>query len=387
MKIRDFIFWPHLVVGVLGGLIILSLGVTGFLLTFERQVIDWADTQNLVAPAVGAPVLPLDELVTRAAANGIGGSSVMVMPEPGSAVGIREGRRNTWVNPWDGTAIPRNEAVGGFFGTMTAWHRWLGADPDNRDLPRSIVNIANVMFGFLALSGIYLWLPRVWNSAMLRSRVFFRRGLKGKARDFNWHHAFAFWALIPLVLVIYTGMMMHYPWARNLANFIAGAEPQQQGGQRSAAPVEVVAAGTEGPALSLDELRDVAAGLQTGWKRLQIDVPGNAPNVSVMVDTGPGNQVSKQTTYVLDKSSGAVVSVTPYDDLPIERKVGVMQRFGHTGEAFGLIGQIVFGLASLASALMAYTGLALAWRRLILPLFRKKAAASRREATSPATSS
>lgn len=372
MKARDFIFWPHLVAGVAAGVIILSLGVTGFLLMFERQISEWADTSALAAPADGAPVLPLDELVNKAAENGISGSSLVVLPGAESAVAVREGRSSTWVNPWDGTAIPGNEAVDGFFSTVVGWHRWFAVERDSRTLPRNLVNIANLMFLFLALSGIYLWLPRVWNRAMLRSRMLFRGGLKGKARDFNWHHAFAFWTLIPLVFIIYTGAMIYYPWAREAVLFVAGVEPQE-GGQRAANPM---AAPDQGPGmvasrLSLNEIRDIASGLETGWKRLQIDLPGDAPSVSVTVDTGNGAQLQKQTTYELDARSGEVLSMSTYDELPTERKIFNYQRFGHTGEAFGVIGQLIAGVASLASAFMVWTGLALAWRRLISPLFRK----------------
>jgi uncharacterized iron-regulated membrane protein len=44
-------------------------------------------------------------------------------------------------------------------------------------------------------------------------------------------------------------------------------------------------------------------------------------------------------------------------------------RFLHTGEALGLPGQIVASVASLASLVMIWTGLALAYRRLVAPIF------------------
>jgi uncharacterized iron-regulated membrane protein len=50
-------------------------------------------------------------------------------------------------------------------------------------------------------------------------------------------------------------------------------------------------------------------------------------------------------------------------------------RFVHTGEQYGVVGQTVAGIASLAACLLVYTGLALAWRRLIRPLFRRRAPA------------
>ena len=39
--------------------------------------------------------------------------------------------------------------------------------------------------------------------------------------------------------------------------------------------------------------------------------------------------------------------------------------------AAGVAGQTIAAVASLAACFLAYTGLALAWRRLILPLYRR----------------
>jgi uncharacterized iron-regulated membrane protein len=49
----------------------------------------------------------------------------------------------------------------------------------------------------------------------------------------------------------------------------------------------------------------------------------------------------------------------------------MMLRFLHTGEALGLAGQTIAGLVSLSSAIMVWTGLALAWRRLVRPQLRR----------------
>jgi hypothetical protein len=47
-------------------------------------------------------------------------------------------------------------------------------------------------------------------------------------------------------------------------------------------------------------------------------------------------------------------------------------RFIHTGEQYGVIGQTIAGLSTLAACFLVYTGLALSFRRLILPLFRRR---------------
>ena len=53
-----------------------------------------------------------------------------------------------------------------------------------------------------------------------------------------------------------------------------------------------------------------------------------------------------------------------YASQPPGRKVVGWLRFTHTGEAFGLPGQTVAGLASAGAVMLVWTGLSLALRRL-----------------------
>jgi len=59
MKLRTFIFWPHLIAGVCAGVVILLMCVTGALLTYERQLAACADSGFRSKPAVGAVPLPM----------------------------------------------------------------------------------------------------------------------------------------------------------------------------------------------------------------------------------------------------------------------------------------------------------------------------------------
>ena len=60
MTIRSLLFWPHLVAGVLAGLVILLMSVTGVLLTYERQMIAWSDREFRSVPAhTGQARLPI----------------------------------------------------------------------------------------------------------------------------------------------------------------------------------------------------------------------------------------------------------------------------------------------------------------------------------------
>src|ERR1700741_424590 len=64
--VRSTIFWIHLVCGVATGLVVLMMSVTGVILTYERQILAWAENVSYPAPAPGAKRLTLEELVETA---------------------------------------------------------------------------------------------------------------------------------------------------------------------------------------------------------------------------------------------------------------------------------------------------------------------------------
>jgi uncharacterized iron-regulated membrane protein len=84
-----------------------------------------------------------------------------------------------------------------------------------------------------------------------------------------------------------------------------------------------------------------------------------APRHTVVLNTGDGSVIEVQG------AGGPAPSASP------GQNARVWFRFAHTGEQYGVIGQTLAGLASLAACFLVYTGLALAWRRLILPALRR----------------
>ena len=67
-KLRKIIFWLHLPVGVIAGIVILNMCVTGVLLTYEKQITSWADTRGYrsAPPATQTQHLPVETLITKA---------------------------------------------------------------------------------------------------------------------------------------------------------------------------------------------------------------------------------------------------------------------------------------------------------------------------------
>ena len=187
---RKVIFWLHLACGVTVGLVVFIMSITGVALTYEKQMLRWADGFHIDPPAGEARRLDPAALLEQAQAEtGKAPGAVLFRSDPRAPARLYFGRESFAVNPYTGERLGEG-AVGlrRFFRTMIVWHRWLGQEGEGRAVGKAVTGACNLAFLFIVVSGCYLWWPKEWTWKQLRPVVFFRRGLQGKARDFNWHN-------------------------------------------------------------------------------------------------------------------------------------------------------------------------------------------------------
>ena len=279
-RMRKLFFWLHLSAGVIAGIVIFVMSVTGVLLMYEKQLISWFDQKDL--PAVsGSSRLPVETLLTQArTSRGALPAAIALSSDASKPAQLTFGREIVYQDPSNGQILGGgNASARQFFRSVTDWHRWLATGTENRAAGRAATGAANLAFLFIVLSGAYLWIPRVWTAASVRAITLFRGGLSGKARDFNWHNVIGIWCFVPLVLIVASASVISYPWASNLVYTLAGspvpAAPGGGGGPRGGrgeAAAEVDLAG-------LDALWSRAAAHTTDWALLTMRLPasGRAP--------------------------------------------------------------------------------------------------------------
>lgn len=380
---RSVLFWSHLVTGVLVALVVLIMSVTGVLLTYEKQMLAWADARavQVPAPPAGAQPLPLEPLMERVA-RAESGTPTTITWRAGDNTPVRVayGREKAvYVDPYTGAVLGEGATgMRAFFRTVTEWHRWLGQTGDGRDRGKMITGAANLGFLFLVLSGFYLWWPRNWTREAFRNVTTFRGGLRARARDFNWHNVIGFWSFVPLAVVVASATVISYPWASNLVYRVAGEEPPSrsgppgggaraerggpgQGGGRGAGR-DAAAAGS--PLAGVDPLLATARGRVEGWRTISLSVPESADVPVVFnIDRGSGGQPQKRASLTLDRATGAELEWEPFAAGTLGRRMRSVLRFAHTGEVLGWFGQTVAGLVSLGAVVLVWTGLALSLRR------------------------
>lgn len=177
--------------------------VTGTILAFQRQIVAAADawhSRAVVVPASGAP-LPVNGVTQQLSSTQepLRISSITVWSELSRPLLLEYGSSKAlYVDPYSGAVLGEgSQRARQFFRTITELHRWLAAKGDLRNTGRAITGACNLLFVGLMLTGVVLWMPRRWSWAVVRGSLLFRRGLRGKARDWNWHNVIAIWSVGP----------------------------------------------------------------------------------------------------------------------------------------------------------------------------------------------
>jgi uncharacterized iron-regulated membrane protein len=384
------------------------MSVTGALLTYQRQITAWADTRGYrIEPAPQR--LPAEELITRVAESrpDLSPTALVIRSEPSAPASLTIGPgRQLFVDPYTGAVLGEGNGQGvrAFFRVVVEWHRYVAASGASRPLGRAVTGASNLAFLFIVASGLFLWWPRSWSWSTVRKITWFKGGLHGKARDFNWHNTIGFWSAIPLAIIVAGGVVISYPWATALVYRAYGEAPPAPAGaaRRGGGPGAAGGARAGGPAMresaSLDvraertrpvrsqvESVPISTMIATAstqmpvWKTITIPVPAqNGSRIALALDSGDGGQPQKRATLTLDRRTGEVVRWEPFSSQSAGRRARTWLRFAHTGEIYGLLGQTIAGLVTAGGAVLVWTGLALALRRFVL--WRKRSSTAMQKA-------
>lgn len=372
MRFRKILFWVHFAAGITAGVVIFIMSISGLLLSYERQIVAWADNrppvnvpaanpqrlaqQKLLSTVLGA--LPAGLSITRLTINAEPRAPLTVSLSDGSTV---------LVDPYTGAVLKRSVARR-VFHTIEDVHRALALGlMQRRSTGTTITGVCNAGFLFLVLSGVYLWFPRKLSRRAIRAVVWFDPRKRGKARDFNWHHVIGFWCSLPLIVIVFSGLLMSYP---NLLKMAETKTPSQAPGAGASAQLAPPSSPRAAP--TLDSLFAAAEKKVPRWQAITMRFSSSESSaLGFSISTGEGVRPDHWSRLTLDTKTGATVRWQSYEEYGAVRKVLAWGRWLHTGEALGIAGQSVAALASAGAALLVWTGLSLAWRRL----FRRAKAA------------
>ena len=379
MTVRRLIFWLHLAVGLSVGLVVAFLALTGSLLAFQSQITAWSERDLRIAHVAPAEtcIAPSQLLANAASSAHRAPTSLRVFADRHRPAEVTFGRDLVLlVNPCSGAVVSTDAGrLRAFFLDVTDLHRWVALQGVRHETLRSLKNVAVAALLLMLISGLIIWVPRQLSWKHLKPTVLLNLGKRGRAREWNLHNVFGIWSLIPLLVIVGTGLIMAYPWANDLLYRASGTP---------APPSRPVAERKTGKPLDpakyakLDPAIDRAITQDAQWASVLIRVPAEKETtVSFTLDEGSGGRPQQRAQLSLDLQTLQVLKWEPFAAATRGRQWRMYARYLHTGELLGLTGQIVALLACLSLLVLVGTGFLLSVRRASAWRRRRVLAATR----------
>ncbi len=383
LTFRRLIFWIHLGMGCVAGVVILFLAITGTILAYQKQVITFAERGYRSTPSSpGAPGLPVNALLSLASeAKGKAPDGIVLHADSNAPVELIFGKTDRvlldrYTGRILGAGATRTRA---FFAAVNGLHRWFGVPPDKKQLAQAVQGGMDLALLALVVTGVFLWWPRNWNWQRLKAAFFLRARLKGRAFDWNLHNVLGFWTSVPLAIIVITGAILSYSWATNLLYRVAGDPVEhsvsdgggKSGKQKSHEKKSHAAKDPdEDSGKQSVELESILTGAQTlapGWRTLSTTLPRPGDRqVKVTAVFDDGSRPDLRSELDFDRTTGDLVQRKTFSSNTLGRRLRLFVRGIHTGEAAGTLGQTVIALAALGCCILIWTGLQLFARRIQL---------------------
>jgi uncharacterized iron-regulated membrane protein len=358
---RKLIFTIHSWLGLIAGLFLVLLGLTGALMAFEPEI-DHLVHHSLSYVTPGEKTLPLATLGRAAIrafpADTIGGYGPNAAPDLSWAVYLQQ--RIVYVNPYTGQVL-------GNLVFPDQWVRWqdkihqLHTSLALQGTGKKIVSWAGLALLVMELTGLILWWKQKRFSLRRRSRSRNRTPGQPPAQSrqtwFDWHNMVGIFSSVFILMLTLTGVFIGFERTTvPLVEKWTGTTPLEVPN-----PKPLYTAGAI--AISPDSAMAVACQALPGAFPFNINVPDTGEvyiaRCRFPEDRTPGGR----SMVIIDPYTAKPLFIRNSRTAPLVTRIVNMNRALHTGDIYGLPSKIIMSLASLAVAVLFLTGITMWWKR------------------------
>jgi uncharacterized iron-regulated membrane protein len=362
-KNKTFKYWVgriHLWLGLISGLFVCFLGITGCILAFEREI------ENVTQPyrnleVQNKPLLPptaLKKIADRALPNKHAHS---ITYQPGKSAQVvyynfdPEYYYIVFVNQYTGEVIKVKNMNDDFFRIVIMGHYYLWLPPE---IGQPVLTTSTLMFVVLLFSGLILWWPK--NKAASKQRFTIKWNAKWRRVNYDFHNVLGFYITWIIIFIALSGMVMGFQWFAKSVYFVSS------GGKTLNQFEETYSDTTRNAKLQLN-----ASAADQLWKSyldadpkfngsLDVHVPENE-KASIEIAKNPDPETYWKADYsYFDQHTLKEIEVKhvfgKLKNATVADKIMRMNYDIHVGSIAGLPGKIIAFFASLIAASMPITG-------------------------------
>ncbi|WP_143959779.1 PepSY-associated TM helix domain-containing protein [Litoribacter populi] len=368
----------HLWLGLVGGLVIIPVCLTGTIYTYNSEIREafkshlYKVEYNRDMETVEAEALL--EAVTEASSGSINTIQIFSNPSKSVQINVREegdkSRFGTtyFLNPYTAEILGTSKEkhwIDEFMGSLFSLHRWLLLDKieepvfedlPNRTLGSYITGTATILFTLGLITGMVIWFPQKLKA--------WKQGLKVKWKsnwkrlNFDLHNTLAFYSLIFLLCMGLTGPFWSFPWYKDgwqkfWGTYQENAGPRNGGGHG------------RGEANSPEAVELLPLNLYVGKADEVLAYKGD---YRINLPSSVGQSVSIQKNRMgffapsagdkveLDQTTGMVSSVEIFREKPWNERMSRSIKALHIGDVYGQFTKLLYFLACLVATSLPITG-------------------------------
>lgn len=360
MKFKKIIRWIHLVLGLLSGLIVLFLAITGCILAFEIEIRNVSEPYRFIKER-NQEYLPPTTLKAIAEKNLISKNAISIeYPGKGrSAIASyydADHYEIVFLDPYTGQTLKHRNMKRDFFRVVVDGHFYLWLP---HHIGQPIAATATLIFLIMMITGLILWWPK--NKAARKQRFSIKWNARWRRKNYDLHNVFGFYMTWIAIFLATTGLVMGFQWFARIFYRITN------GGSGTVQATPVVSDTTQASHASITDLV---------WKQHQSMVSDNesltvyfpwsfsAP-VELVVNHRPGTYYNSDFHYY-DQYNGKELKANgsyagSFSKAKLADKILRMNYDVHVGAILGWPGKLLAFIASLIAASLPVTGF-LIWR-------------------------
>lgn len=381
--LRKTFFWLHKWIGLITGLIVFIVSVTGCINVFSDELKEFFYKDRLyVENPPNDRFLSFSQLrdaAQHALKPKIKISRAEIYPGKNRSWVFRASATNkkafgywkqykyyyrVYINPYTGKVIYVENTKNEFFQLILNLHMNLLLGDS---IGTMITGIAVVCFFVLLMTGLVLWFPRKWTKKGFKKGLMLQPDVGKKRFNYDLHNVLGFYALIPAMLICITGLVFAFSWADQSVQYVAnGAKTiKKRSIPKSTPNINYPAGSTDYVVSNLLKKHDTADLFSIRFREKETDP------LDVQVRLAK-NRTHLFEWYYFDRNTGKMLM--HYNDRNVigGEKFRSMNYDLHTGAFAGIPSKILAFIISLICASMPVTGFIM-WYNKPKPKKRKVA--------------
>lgn len=373
-KVNNVITWLHLWMGLISGIIVVVVSITGCLFSFQKEISSWVYAEEffVTPPSKDATPLPLSELKMDAQ-EALGTSHpinyITTYTDRGRAwkfMAYKAGDPNAitfpgsvayyesaFVNPYTGQVTGTINYMDDFFVVVKYihWSLYLSTI-----YGQPIVGWGTLIFVISLITGLIMWIPKRWNKVEKNKAFKVRWKGRWKRLNYDLHNVLGFYTVVIALILGLTGMVYSFRWFKSAVYATASLSMDAP-----AFPAFTSDSSSSPVATPIDKALATTKGQFPGATRYALSVPRTEKAPIAVTAYHLKEVYYDYDAAYYDQYSGKKLGQSLYKNKNGGEKLLAMNYDIHVGAIGGIWGKIIAFLVSLVCASLPVTGFIIWW--------------------------